>query len=194
MLGMVSIVTQGDLVDLRDNNTSARSQLSRSTMRQSNYDIISCMGRTKPIVSADYIVGITDGEGCFYVGVSKSNAYCSGYKVIMHFHIKLQERDKELLEKIHNTFECGNVYFQKEQRINHTQCYRYTVSAWRDIESIIIPFFIKHTLQTASKRKSFDTFCTIAKLVRQKEHLTQKGVRKILQLKKQMNKRTIGLA
>ncbi len=152
------------------------------------------MGRTKPIVSADYIVGITDGEGCFYVGVSESKAYRSGYKVITHFHIKLQERDKELLDKIHNTLACGNVYFQKEGRKNHTQCYRYTVSAWRDIDSIIIPFFTKHTLQTASKRESFDIFCQIAELVKQKEHLTISGAKKILKLKSQMNKRTIGLA
>ena len=152
------------------------------------------MGRTKPIVTADYIVGITDGEGCFYVNLGKSNAYKAGWRVQMHFHLKLQEADKELLEKIHNTLNCGNVYFQKEQRKNHTQCYRYSVSAWRDIESILIPFFKKHKLQTASKSKSFASFCQIADLVKQGEHLTVEGIEKIRILKQNMNKRTIGLA
>jgi len=56
-----------------------RSQLRRSTVRQSNYDIISSMRRTKPVVTADYVVGITDGEGCFYVNLSKSDAYKTGW-------------------------------------------------------------------------------------------------------------------
>ncbi|QSH39064.1 LAGLIDADG family homing endonuclease [Candidatus Kaiserbacteria bacterium] len=152
------------------------------------------MGRTKPIVSAEYVVGITDGEGCFYVNLSKSPAYKSGWRVQMHFHLKLQETDEEILWKIRNTLNCGNVYFQKEQRKNHTQCYRYTVSAWKDIESTLIPFFKKHQLQTASKRKNFTLFCQIADLVSQGKHLTPKGIEKIRTLKQSMNKRTIGLA
>ncbi len=160
----------------------------------SDYDMISSMGRTKPIVTADYIVGITDGEGCFYVNLGKSTAYKAGWRVQMHFHLKLQETDRELLEKICTTLNCGKVYFQKEQRKNHTQCYRYSVSAWRDIESILIPFFKKHPLQTASKSKSFAIFCQIASLVSQGKHLTPKGIEKIRTLKQSMNKRTMGLA
>jgi hypothetical protein len=163
-------------------------------MRQSNCVTIRRMRRTKPIVTADYVVGITDGEGCFYVNLGKSAAYKSGWRVQMHFHLKLQESDQELLWKIRNTLKCGNVYFQKEQRKNHTQCYRYSVSAWKDIESKVIPFFKKHQLQTASKRKSFTVFCQIADLVSQDTHLTEKGIEKIRTLKQGMNKRTIGLA
>lgn len=157
-----------------------------------------CSGRTKPIVTAevtaDYVVGITDGEGCFYVNLRQSTAYKAGWRVQMHFHLKLHARDRELLEKIRNTLNCGQVYFQKEQRKNHTQCYRYSVSAWRDIDSILIPFFQTHPLQTASKRANFAIFCQIADLVRQDMHLTKKGIEMIRILKHDMNKRTIGLA
>lgn len=152
------------------------------------------MGRTKPTVSADYIVGLTDGEGCFYVNLGKFSAYRSGSRVQLHFHLKLQEADRDLLLKVCDTLGCGNVYFQKEQRLNHTQCYRYTVSAQRDIFSTIIPFFKKHQLQTASKRKSFDLFCRIANMVEAKKHLTPHGIERIRILKKQMNQRTAGLA
>ena len=99
------------------------------------------MGRTKPRVSSEYVVGLTDGEGCFYVNVGESPRYRSGVRIQMHFHIKMQEKDKKLLEKIKNTIGCGAVYFQKEQRANHAQCYRYTVSAQSDILNVIIPFF-----------------------------------------------------
>lgn len=152
------------------------------------------MGRTKPTVSADYVVGLTDGEGCFYVNVSNSSAYRQGARVQLHFHLKLQETDRELLQKVCNTLDCGGVYFQKEQRKNHTQCYRYTVGAWRDIDEKIIPFFKKYQLQTASKQQSFDIFCQIADLVRNKKHLMPGGIESIRLLKARMNQRTVGLA
>ena len=70
------------------------------------------MGRTKPIVSNDYVVGLTDGEGCFYVNIWKSDSYRAGYAIQLHFHIKMQEKDKSLLDKVKNTLKCGGVYFQ----------------------------------------------------------------------------------
>ena len=152
------------------------------------------MGRTKPTVSEEYVVGITDGEGCFYVNVSKSSAYRSGYLVQLHFHLKLQARDGDVLWKICNTLKCGSVYFQKENRENHTQCYRYTVNSQKDIFETLIPFFIAHPLQTTSKSASFETFCQIAKLVQQGRHRTIEGVEEIVALKKNMNKKTVGLA
>ena len=152
------------------------------------------MGRTKPIVSKDYIVGLTDGEGCFYVNTWKSSSYKAGYGVQLHFHLKMQEKDKPLLEKIKNTLDCGAVYFQKEQRANHCQCYRYTVSSQKDILENIIPFFQQYPLQSVSKRMSFLIFCQIAKLVQSGKHLTESGVKQIQTLKSRMNKKTIGLA
>ena len=152
------------------------------------------MGRTKPVVSADYLVGITDGEGCFYVNVSKMSAYKTGYRIQMHFHLKLQEIDKSVLDKIKNTLGCGGVYFQKEQRRNHTQCYRYTVSSQKDIFDKLIPFFRQNKLQTKSKLRNFELFCENASLIKADKHLQKSGIDKILLLKSEMNKRTTGLA
>ena len=152
------------------------------------------MGRTKPKVAKEYVVGLTDGEGCFYVNMGIYPAYRAGTRVQMHFHLKMQERDKDLLEKVRNTLNCGAVYFQKEQRKNHAQCYRYTVSSHAEIFSKIIPFFRQHPLQSASKSKSFDIFCQIAGLLQKQAHLTAKGVKQVRALKSQMNQKTFGLA
>ncbi len=152
------------------------------------------MGRTKPTVSNEYVVGLTDGEGCFYVNLGKSSLYRAGFRIQLHFHIKMQEKDKPLLEKIRNTLDCGAVYFQKEKRANHTQCYRYTVSSQKDIFEKIIPFFQKYHLQSVSKQKSFKIFCQIAELVNRRMHLTPKGLENIYELKSHMNKKTVGLA
>lgn len=153
------------------------------------------MGRTKPIVvSNDYVVGLTDGEGCFYVNVWKSSSYRIGYNIQLQFHIKMQEKDKPLLDKVKNTFKCGNVYFQKEKRANHCQCYRYTVYSYQDILKIVIPFFNKYPLQSVSKKENFKLFCQIANIVKSRGHLTKRGLKRIKTLKLRMNKRTIGLA
>ena len=152
------------------------------------------MGRTKPIVSNEYVVGLTDGEGCFYVNIGKYPTYKSGFRIQMHFYIKMQEKDRSLLEKIKNTLQCGTVYFQKEKRANHCQCYRYTVSSHQDILNNIIPFFTKYPLQSVTKQKSFKAFCKIANLIKKGEHLNKKGIKKIQLLKSQMNQKTIGLA
>ncbi len=151
------------------------------------------MERTKPIVSYDYIVGLTDGEGCFYVNVQKSPNYRVGYRIQMNFHIKMREEDKILLEKVKSTLNCGGVYFQREQRKNHTQCYRYSVGANRDIFSKIIPFFLEHPLHSYSKQRSFKNFCKIANLVKQGKHFFPKGIAEIKKLKSTMNLK-IGLA
>src|SRR3989344_7904737 len=114
------------------------------------------MGRTKPIVANDYVVGLTDGEGCFFVNTWKSPSYKTGYSIQLHFHIKMQEKDRPLLEKVKNTLGCGEVYFQKEKRANHCQCYRYTVSSNQEIVNKIVPFFRKYPLQGVSKLESFE--------------------------------------
>ena len=112
----------------------------------------------------------------------------------LHFHIKMQERDRELLEKVRNTIGCGEVYFQKEQRANHCQCYRYTVSAKRDILNVVIPFFKKYPLQSASKQANFELFCQIASLIEEGKHLSAEGIEEIRTLKSRMNIKTAGLA
>lgn len=152
-------------------------------------------GRTKPqSVSPDYVVGLTDGEGCFYVNVHVSDRYRQGASIQLHFHLKMQEKDKDLLHKVKDVLGCGGVYFQNELRPNHTHCYRYTVSAHRDIIEKLIPFFEKYPLQSASKMENFLIFRKIASIVAKKQHLKLSGIKKIQALKSVMNKRKSGLA
>jgi len=146
--------------------------------------------RTKPKVSADYIVGLTDGEGCFYALIKPPFNKKGGALVQLNFFIKVQECDKKVLDKVCNTLGCGAVYFQAETRANHAQCYRYTVNSHKDIMNVIIPFFQKHPLHSHSKQKNFLLFCRIAKLVKRGVHHTSKGIGRIRQLKSKMNLRT----
>lgn len=163
-------------------------KITRSQLRHSTSTLVE--GRTKPMISSDYIVGLTDGEGCFYVLIKPPFNKNGGAIVLLCFFIKLQEEDRELLEKVREKLRCGTVYYQHETRTNHAQCYRYTVISHRDILGKIIPFFTKHALQGNTKRKSFGLFCEIAKLVASGAHHTGTGLESIRELKAQMNHRT----
>lgn len=141
------------------------------------------------MVSNDYIVGLTDGEGCFYVGVRYPKGPHKTVRVEPHFYIKLRGDDLPVLEEVKQAFGCGAIYYQNEKRQNHSACYRYEVNALRDLKRKIIPFFEKHPLHS-KKKKEFEIFKIIFKLVEQRKHKIPEELRKIEKLKLAMNHRT----
>jgi hypothetical protein len=46
----------------------------------------------------NYVTGFTDGEGCFYIGISPEKRNNSGYRVKLSFQIGLHEKDLALLK------------------------------------------------------------------------------------------------
>lgn len=174
---------------IRPMNTAIRSQQRHSTHSETN-KVFSEWERAKPMVSPDYIVGLTDGEGCFYVLTRPPYNRNGGAMVQLRFFIKVRAEDKEMLEKVRNTLGCGSVYFQHEMRVNHAQCYRYTVGSHKDILGKIIPFFQTYPLQSISKTRNFKIFCDVATLILQGVHHTKEGIVQIQKLKSQMNHRT----
>lgn len=165
--------------------------ITRSQLRHSSGlpNVFRNSRRTKPTVHPENIVGLTDGEGCFYVLVKPPYNKNGGAMVQLSFFIKVHEEDIEMLEKVKYTLGCGEVYFQHEKRANHSQCFRYTVNSHRDILNKVIPFFQKYPLQSNSKRRNFKLFRRIAALVTQGEHHDKKGIEKIRALKSKMNRR-----
>lgn len=157
-----------------------RSQLSHSTPTLIG-------GRTKPNVTADYILGLVDGEGCFYVLVQNPKNSSKYYvRAQTHFHIKMKEDDYELLDSVKEFFGCGAVYEQRDKRPNHKNCYRYTVSSNKDVYEKIVPFFTSNPLKS-SKKKDFEIFCKISELIHEGYHLNEEGLEVIRELKMQMN-------
>lgn len=161
-------------------NLDKRSQLIHSTLNN--------RGREKPKnLSADYIVGLTDGEGCFYIETRAPGGAYKSSRVEMHFFIKMREDELPLLQKVRKFFECGGIYYQKEYRENQKACYRFGVTSQKDLQEKIIPFFEKHPLQS-QKLKNYLLFSQIGELVRMREHKNSQGFEKIQQIKSQMNK------
>ena len=106
------------------------------------------------MISAEYIVGLTDGEGCFYVNIRPPDKRWSRSKhgVETHFYIKMREDELGLLKQVKKYFRCGAIYFQKDKRPNHKSCYRYEINSQKDIHDVLIPFFDKHPLLSTKER------------------------------------------
>ena len=141
-------------------------------------------------LTEDYIVGLVDGEGSFTAFVrnlDESTERVRRTRIEPRFYIKLVEKDKEVLDALKNYFRCGSVYYQKDTRSNHQNCYRYEVFNRKELESIIIPFFRKHPLKFPSKIKDFAIFCELMRRIGKNEHLTSQGLRIIYRLKQQMH-------
>src|SRR3989344_9151756 len=108
------------------------------------------------MLSPDYIVGLTDGEGSFCVFLRKPEKSTWNTRVECHFYIKMRDDELPLLEKVKDFFRCGRISFKKEYRENQKNNYRYQVSNLKDHANVIIPFFRKQKLLSTPRKKDFD--------------------------------------
>lgn len=141
------------------------------------------------MINANYIVGLTDGEGCFYVNLTerdKTKNPNAHIRAKSHFYIKLRSDDLIVLEKVRKYLGFGFIYFQKEKRKNHSACYRLEVNSNAD-KLKLIEFFNKYPLHSPKKQRDFKIFSKITQMIINKDHFTQKGVNKIRQLKLSMH-------
>ena len=141
-------------------------------------------------INPNYVVGLVDGEGSFTVYVKDPDCQKQvkrRTKVEPRFYLKLIEKDKKILYELKKFFGCGNVYFQKDTRANHQNCYRYEVANRHDLKTIIIPFFKRNSLRLRSKNGDFEIFCRIFAMIMKNDHFTDSGLRRIFALKQKMH-------
>lgn len=133
------------------------------------------------MLSEDYIIGLVDGEGSFYVRLNSDIKRRN--KVELKFSLKLRHQDQEILHQLKQFFDCGNVYLQKDKRPNHTDCFRFEVNKREDIIKKIIPFFESHKPKIQSRKRDFELFKKIAELSEE----DNSDLEKIQSLKQQMH-------
>ena len=117
---------------------------SRDTGSQLSHSTPSGGGRTKPsMLSADYIVGLTDGEGSFSVFLNPPNKKHGSvhYRVQCRYYIKMREDDLPLLKKVQKFWGCGKNYFQKKYKKNQSDNYRFEIFNYQQLKDIVVPFF-----------------------------------------------------
>jgi hypothetical protein len=145
--------------------------------------------RHNTLVSADkramdeksYLSGYADGEGCFCVTFNKSKRHRFGWDIRPSFSVS-QNRDRaEVLELFRRIFKCGTI---RPDRSDKTL--KYEVRSVNELAAKVIPHFEMYPL-LSSKRKDFQMFATIAKMMNRGEHLKREGFEKIVQLAERLN-------
>jgi hypothetical protein len=134
-------------------------------------------------LDADWIVGFVDGEGCFYVALNKLEKMTLGWQVLPEFRVVQHQRDEVVLYRIREYFGFGIV------TVNHGDRKEFRVRGLENLNRIV-RFFRQYSLQTPSKRRSFEIFCQIIEMMNNKEHMSKEGLDKIAFLSSKMNRQT----
>lgn len=130
-------------------------------------------------LSPDWVVGFTDGEGCFFVGINRNPTTSTGYQVLLEFVIVQHRRDIQILYALKRFFQHGVV------RPNYGDRYAYRVQDLQGLRKIC-DFFLKHPLKT-KKRIDFLRFHRILTMMERGDHLRLDGLLEIAKIAIRMN-------
>src|SRR5207249_3305621 len=60
-------------------------------------------------LSAEWVVGFVDGEGCFFVGINRQPTMKIGWQVLPEFRVVQHEKDVAILQRLQEFFGCGQI-------------------------------------------------------------------------------------
>lgn len=145
----------------------------------------------KNIPDPFWVSGFTSGDGSFNI-VTRPSKNKIGFRVELNYSFFLHIREKEVIIGLADFF---GVKFPKESD-NTEITYKYIfisdksvqikISNFSDIEYKIIPFFNKYPLE-GTKQLDFEDYKEAFEIIKNKEHLTHEGFKKILAIKARMN-------
>lgn len=157
---------------------------------------------TDKVISADnqqerlklmgWIVGFTDGEGCFTVSLHRNSTTSLGWQIMPEFILSQGKKSLNSLLLVKNYFKCGRISVNHRHDNHREDLYRYCVKSQKELNEKIIPFFEENKLKT-SKSEDFNKFSSVLRLMKKKEHLTSNGVNNILGIISTMNTKKIRL-
>ena len=135
-------------------------------------------------IDPNWLIGFTDGEGCFNIHITSSKTHVIGVQVKVRFILTQHSRDIDLMQKLVQILGCGGLsqYSGEKPAIN------LVVSKFADINTKIISLIKKYPLQS-SKRLEFGDFCLVVEQMINKAQLTKEGLEKIKEIKARMNTR-----
>ena len=96
------------------------------------------------------------------------------------FILTQHSRDVELMQSILKYLDCGTL-----SNISNNYLYL-TISKLNNLKDIIVPLLQKYPLQ-GGKNLDYLLFCEVISLMKNKEHLTEEGLKKIIEIKDKMN-------
>ena len=132
-----------------------------------------------------YVAGFIDGEGCFSVSVGKHKTLRRGLEIRPEFEIELRADDQEILERICITIGIGRIYDLSYERYGWYPHVKYKIGGRKDMVKYLFPFLDRYQLQ-AKKKFAYEIFKQIVLMMERKEHLTDVGYSKIVELRQKI--------
>jgi hypothetical protein len=128
-----------------------------------------------------WVVGFTEGEGCFSIRITKSSTVKTGWQVQLRYNITQHSIDKVFMNSLVKFWGCGKVFLRfRENKVD------FQILKLKDLSDIVIPLFKNMPLQGA-KSKDFADFCKAVDIMKVKGHLTNEGLDQLRKLKVGMN-------
>ena len=134
---------------------------------------------TKSSLNPWFVTGFVEAEGSFMLGFFKSDSYKLGYRTQAIFKISLHKKDYNLLSLIQDYFKVGTITNHGDNSL------QYTVKSFKYLD-IILDHFDKYPL-LSQKCADYRLFKDAITLIKNKEHLSSKGIKKILGIRASMN-------
>ncbi len=139
---------------------------------------------------ANWVVGFTDGEGCFTVSIFRNPTTKNGWQVFPEFVVTQGKKSFSVLNLMKEFFNCGTITVNRRWDNHKENIYRYCVRNLKELEEKIIPFFEKNPLKTA-KKNDFKIFVQVVRLMRKGKHLENPGFKRIANLISMMNRKKV---
>ena len=137
-----------------------------------------------------WIVGITDGEGCFTVSINRNPTTKLGCQILPEYVVTQGEKSLKALKKIKRFFKCGRIFVNRRHDNHKENIYRYCVRPINDLKEKIIPFFKTNKLLT-NKEKDLNYFSQIVNIMSEGKHLSKEGIIKVGRIIQKMNTKKI---
>jgi hypothetical protein len=155
------------------------------------------------IPSPFWIAGFTSGDGSFNLKIGKSSTTSIGVRIQLRFGIGLHIRELKVIKGIaaylnllilypDRVLDSGAASLKVNERYKYidirTNAVTFQITKFSDIINIIIPFFERYSI-LGQKALDFSDFKEVSLIMKNNAHLTEEGFKKILEIKKRMNKK-----
>ena len=139
----------------------------------------------KPIITSNYsldpwfITGFADAECSFSVLIQANSKYGTGWRIKPVFAIGLHKKDLEILKNIQSSLGIGKIHIHGKDSI------QFRVDSLKELQ-VIINHFESYPLVSA-KWADYILFKKAFDIILLKEHLSQKGLFKLIGIKASLN-------
>jgi LAGLIDADG endonuclease len=135
-----------------------------------------------------WAVGFVDGEGCFSISVVRNRVCRLGWQVQHEFSVTQLATSRPALELLIGVFGCGAIIENRRHDDHREQLLRFSVKRRSDLVGRVLPFFEERPLRTA-KQADFVRFASVLRLMQERAHLTEDGLRLIAATTQLMNRK-----